>query len=263
MRGAKRVFVLVSAVLGMGSVWLGVQQFRVWQELRAELADLRQRQNEEERLRSENRRLRDSQVQASELEGLREDHAAVVRLRREIETQRRQAEAATKIAEAMVAAPRKEYVPSILDGPMPANMWRNAGGATPVAAVETVLWAAAGGDIDVLAGRLTFDSGVRAKAEALLAGLPEAARAGYGSPEQFIAALTAKDVPLGNAKIYDTKYEIEDSRFMIAEVRDTDGGKARQVQLRLRETNGEWKLLVSARVIENYAAALKGAEARK
>lgn len=262
MRGAKRILIGV-AVLSVGAVWIGVQQFQAGRELCAELADLRHRQIEEARLRSENPRLRDAQVQASELEGLRADHAAVVRLRGEIEALRQRAEGAGKAAEAMVAAPPKEYVPSILDGPMPANMWKNAGGATPVAAVETVLWAAAGGDIDALAGRLTFDAGVRAKAEALLAGLPEATRASYGSPEQFIAALTAKDVPLGNAKIYDTKYEIDNSRFMIAEVRDTAGGKPRQVQLRLRETGGEWKLLVRADVIKNYAAALKGAEPGK
>ncbi|MBC7369272.1 MAG: hypothetical protein H7343_21100 [Undibacterium sp.] len=245
-------------VLGVGSVWLGLQQFGVGKELRAEVAALRQREREADRLAAKNRRLSEARMSAMELESLRGDHAAVVRLREEIEALRRGAEAAAKAADGMIAVQPKEYVPSILDGPMPANMWRNAGGATPAAALETALWAAAGGDIAALAGRLTFDTGVRAKAEALLAGLPEAMRAGYGSPEQFIAALTAKDVPLGNAKIYDTKYEIEGSRFLIAEVRDTDGGKTRQVQLRLRETDGEWKILVRAGVIENYAAALKG-----
>ena len=55
-------------------------------ELRGEIALLREQNRELDRLRVEKRRLVNAQVAAAELESLRADHAAIARLRGEIET---------------------------------------------------------------------------------------------------------------------------------------------------------------------------------
>jgi len=63
-----------------------------WQEtmaLRVELELARVEAGEWERLRAENQRLRSQQISAAELEVLRADHAALPRLRAEIEALKR------------------------------------------------------------------------------------------------------------------------------------------------------------------------------
>jgi hypothetical protein len=227
-----------------GAIWLLVAQRTTGEALRSEIVRLSEEQRERTRLLAENRRLRAAQVTAAEMETLRAD----------IEKLRRSADAK---ASAVAKAAPKEYVPSIFDGPMPPSMWKNAGAATPGAALETVLWAAAGGDTEALAARLVFfDVRVRAKAEVLLAGLPEATRAQYGSPEQLLAALTAKDVPLRNATIYDTKTEYDGERIVIAQLSDGEK-RSTGVRFMLRKEGEEWRLVVPQSAVENYAAALK------
>jgi len=62
-----------------------VSQWRQTIALRGELEVARQEAGDLERLRVENKRLRDRQISAAELEALRADHAALPRLRAEIE----------------------------------------------------------------------------------------------------------------------------------------------------------------------------------
>jgi hypothetical protein len=243
----------VIGALILGFVWLLVAQRTTGKAMRSEIVRLSEEMREPARLVVENRRLRAAQVTTAELNALRADRAEVARLRDEIDTLRRSAD---QKASAVAKSAPKEYVPSILDGPLPPSAWRNAGASTPGAALETVLWAAAGGDTAVLAARLVFDAGVGAKAEALLAGLPEATRAQYGSPEQLIAALTAKDVPLWNTKIYDTKAEYEGARMMVAQWSDGEK-RPSSVRLMLRQEGGEWRVVVPQSAVEKYAAALK------
>jgi len=71
-----------------------------------------------------------------------------------------------------------------------AAAWSNEGRATPRAAVATLLWAAAGGDLAVLRDMLAFDEATRAKARAWFDSLPPAGRAQYGTPEELMAGVT-------------------------------------------------------------------------
>lgn len=84
---------------------------------------------------------------------------------------------------------------------LPPAAWRNRGAATPTSSVETALWAAAGGDLVTLKNMLHLPPDVRAKADALLARLPESARHTYADAEQLIAAFTAQAIPLGDAQL--------------------------------------------------------------
>ena len=231
-------------------------QWRAGAALRAEVERLRGEREAWGHVRAENRRLAGAQASAKELEALRGDHAAVGRLRGEIEGLRKRAEESARVA-AERAAPRERVITEV---PLAASAWKNSGNATPAATFETVLWAAAGGDVDKLASLLRFDPEVRAEAEALFASLSTAKRAEYGTAERLIAAFTARDVPLGTAKLFDSRMEYHGDRQMAAQLKDPEG-KSRVAMFGLRPEGGTWGLVVPASAVEKYAAMLKGAAA--
>jgi hypothetical protein len=82
-------FVLLIAVLVTAVAGIGWRQ-RQTAALRDELAAVSRTAHELARLRTENVRLREKQIPAAELEALRADHAALPRLRAEIEALRKQ-----------------------------------------------------------------------------------------------------------------------------------------------------------------------------
>ena len=75
---------LATALVAVGVVGVGSQCLETIM-LRAELAQVRGEEGELERLRETNKRLRLQQISAAELESLHADHAALQRLRVEIE----------------------------------------------------------------------------------------------------------------------------------------------------------------------------------
>lgn len=79
------MLLVVAAVAG-AALWLQRQEAEA---LRGELTWLREEQSELARLEAEHRRLMANAVQTEELARWRNDHAAVVRLRSEIEATRR------------------------------------------------------------------------------------------------------------------------------------------------------------------------------
>jgi len=103
-----------------------------------------------------------------------------------------------EMTRAAVAAPA---APFALGEWRPSAAWRNEGQATARAAVATALWAAAGGDVPALQAVLEFDDASRLKAGELLATLPPAARNTYASPEDFVASVTLKNIPLTAAQV--------------------------------------------------------------
>ena len=250
------IFLAVLALLMGGFITAVIVQRQTAAALRAEVEFERDR--ERARLAAETARLRANQISAAELVALRGDRAALAPLRGEIDALKKRTEAAARMAAAKAAEGTKPREPSILEGPLPASAWKNAGSATPAAALETVLWAAAGGDVDRLAGLLRFDAGVRARVEGLFAGLNAAERAEHGTPERLIAALTAHDVPLGKAKLFDTKAEFNGDRRVVVQLYETEGKAPRGVLFSLRPESGTWGLVVPASAVEKYAAMLKG-----
>lgn len=119
--------------------------------------------------------------------------------------------------------------------------------------------AATGGEVDALARLLRFDAGVRARAEALFVGLPESVRTEYGTPKRLIAALTARDVSLGKAKLFDPKAELNGDRRVAVQLYETEGRAPRDVLCSLRPEGGPWGLVVPARAVGKCAAMLTGA----
>jgi hypothetical protein len=146
---------------------------------------------------------------------------------------------------------------------VPAADWRNVGSNTPPAALETALWAAAGGDVDAFATLLTFDGPARSAAQALLEGLPAEMRTRYGSPERLLAFLTIKDVPLGSAEVKQWSGAAE-GQVMMARLRLLAAdGMQKDVVLPLTRQDQRWKLLVVERTVAKYGAMLKESPARE
>lgn len=237
-----------AAVLGLALGWQRLEM----EPRRAELEVQRDRQRDLSRLRAEGERLRRDQVSDAELERLRADRAAIRRLREEVSGVEASAEQKQRVRAA------REAERFAIGQRLASTEWRNAGAATPAAALETVLWAAAGGEVDVFARRIQFDPAGRKAAQALWEGLPPAERARHASPEHLLAFLSIKDVPAGSATVESwgrAKGEIQPVGLRLA----GEGVKPRSVSLVLVRAGDEWKLHATAAAVAKYAAALRGA----
>ena len=194
---------------------------------------------------------------AEELECLRADHAAIPLLRSEIEALRARAQTAVeeaKLSERFEAGSKVPY-----------GVWRNAGTATSKATLETVFWAAAGGDTDQFARCLLLPEGrIRERAVALLENLPAAIRGQYGTPERLVAFFAIKDVPLGTAQVvgWDESPAAPSSAQVQVQLSSADG-QLKDLILRLSRQGAEWKLVVPEGAITRYSAMLKGKLAAK
>jgi hypothetical protein len=154
--------------------------------LDAELAASRATQREREILISESKALRARLPDSDRLASLRAEHAE------------RDVILVELAKSSPVASPD---APIALGETMAWRSWRNRGQATPRAAMETTLWAAAGGDLLALESMLELEPATRAAAETLLSALPANARNLYSTPEKLIASATLKNSPLGDAQI--------------------------------------------------------------
>lgn len=128
------------------------------------------------------------------------------------------------------------------------EQWQNRGFATPENALETVLWAAAGGDLDVLKTALRFDQAGRAAAEAVLAGLPANARSNYQTPEGLMTLFIAKDAPLGSLTVLARQETGPNAAVAYAALTDTDG-TIRQACLSFARDGDRWRLVVPANAV--------------
>ena len=251
--------------------WLGIIAvvcaggFLLWRQqatrlqLHQRVIELRIQSDELARLRQENRRLAAEQPAAAELNRLRADHAAIPRLRAEIDGLqariRTAAEESTANASGRFAAGNK----------LPASDWKKAGTSTAQSGLETILWAAAGGDIDTFAQCLLLPEGRgRQQAVALLESLPATLREQYGTPERLVAFLAIKDVPLGTAQVVAWDERQTASSPVEAQVQlSSPDGQTRDLILQFSNPGGGWKLVVPDAAIARYASVLKGAPTAK
>lgn len=245
---------LFLTLLAAAALGINLSQRRVTAELRAEAGRLRDASAERDRLRATHQSLTAEQVTAAELAALRADHAALGRLRNEVDATRRRADALARGPGAKSPPVPAGAKPTLLDRALAANEWTNAGRANPAAALETALWAAAGGDVDQLATTLDLEPEARTRAEAILAGLPSAARGQYGTADRLVALLTARAVPLGSAQILNEVPDASGSTLLVR-LRDP-AGQGRTLSLSLSTDGDNWRLVVPAQAVERYGAAL-------
>ena len=178
-----KTLLLIAMSLALGAVW--VADRLVAARLRVQVAAQREANLELTTLHRERDRLR----------ALQPDTAELARLHRTI-AERQRANAAAE------AASQPSRLNTLAVGEwLPPQAWTNRGCATPATTIETMLWAAAGGDVAKLQDLLHFDEATQTKLEQIFARLPENSRTLYASPAQLLAAYTTKSIPLGAAQL--------------------------------------------------------------
>jgi hypothetical protein len=256
-----KTLLIVIASLAMGALWVAGKFEH--NALRAELDAAQQSNSELESARRENQALRTRQPEAREVTRMQAE--ADARVRRE------------------TAATQQRLAPALVVGEWaPPSTWQNRGSATPAASVETLLWAAAGGDLGKLSELLQLDEAGAAKAAQLLAGAPANFRASYATPQQFIAAFTAKAITLGDAQLVWQQQNGPDDAIACVWLKDPAPDPARgespenpadpnappmqpanrktkTALMNLRRTDEGWKIVVPAGAVDRLARDLGGA----
>ncbi len=219
-------------------------------ELNREIVALRQQNDHVAQLQQAHQQLTAAEPPAAELERLRADHAAISRLRAEIDG-----------LNARITAAQQESATERFEvgSKVPAADWKNAGNATSRATLETILWAAAGGDITTFAQHLLVPEGpARQQAITLLESLPAALRAQYGTPERLVAFLAVKDVPFGAAEViaWDA-IQAPPSTVQVQVQLSAGDGVTKDLLLRFSPQGAGWKLVVPGTAIGRYSRMLK------
>ncbi len=248
-------FLVVITVLAAGVLATLGWHRRTTAALRAELDQQRAalaRQQASRQAEQQEQQLASARARAEEIDRLLAERAVVARLREELAALRKRA------AETAGAQPVREPAaarPSLVGNALAFSLWENAGRATPVAALETGLWASANGDIDTLTNLLVFDPEARNEASALFARLPEALRQEFVSPERLVAVLAAKDVPLGSAALLN-QYPAPTETKLAVQIFDAEG-KHKMALLSVRPDDAGWKFVVPTNAVKRYAAWLR------
>lgn len=221
--------------------------------------------------------------QRSEATGLRRQLADQRDHRHEVEVLRREQARLRALPRPAGATARATPLPDGLASEtwLPPGAWKNRGCATPAASVETMLWAAAGGEVATLGDMLHFDGAARARLVELFARLPADARARHGSPAELVAAVTMVAIPLGNAQMVwqhqDGPDEVEACvRITQPDYRPVDASTAGQASLddlvgptwrpglknianfSLRRIDGSWRLVVPLSAIARIEKEVGG-----
>jgi len=245
---------LISWFLGVAALAVAVGVGVQWGAARAdreEVAALRARLAERDRVAATLDALRSAAPGEVELQLLRAETGAASEVEAELAAARRRLEEVRQVTAEKKAA-FAHFPPGTR---VPATAWRNAGGANPAVALETVLWSAAAGDASVFGARLRFVAGAEAAGQALLAALPPAARALARTPEEAVALLTLPDVPDGSLQVLEWSESPGLYQQVLVRLGSSDGS-ARVVRLLLGRSEDGWRLLVTPAVVRRCAAFL-------
>jgi hypothetical protein len=131
--------------------------------------------------------------------------------------------------------------------------WRPCGNATPDAAIESTLCAAAHGDLGSLKATLEFDGKALAKAESILADLPELSRRQYASPEDLLAVIVAGSIPLDSAQLVARQEDGSGKVTEYVRLRNAEGA-TRQVSISLHQGPDGWRLAIPASITDQIRA---------
>ena len=185
-----------------------------------------------------------------------EQRSELSKLRAEIRALAESTQDVARVAQAAQQAAKGESpIPVKL---IPVAQLKNAGKATANAAVETLLWAAAGGDVETVASTIVLDPSAQVKAQELFSRLPEATRAQYGSPEKLVALMLAKDASaLTGMQILgqrDVTPDVVGVKVRLA----NEEGKTKEQGLAFQKTADGLRLKVPDDVVDKYARQLGG-----
>lgn len=142
------------------------------------------------------------------------------------------------------------------------DAWRDAGTATPVALIETALWAGAGGDVQRMSGLLAFDADALAAADRLLERMPADLRPAGIDGRGLIALLSVDAVPLTTARVVGDFAQEDDDHVLVLQLSPAEdapaGSKRRTVKLTTRQdpATAQWRIVVPASAVERFGRQL-------
>ncbi len=198
-------------------------------------------------------------MEAQELEGLRQEHKELVRLRGQVallrarETELAQVQAENRQlksdAQKAPATPEAPKISALNPSRQPAESWANVGFATPVAALQTLNWAMSHRDTNVLAGGLIWaDDQNRAKAEAAFAAAPDSFRALHGSLEGFIYSFMIGTVNPAGFRIV-SQVDRGDMSMVVVE-RDFANGAVRPDKVQFQREGEGFRQVIAPGLVE-------------
>lgn len=260
----KIFLVALALAIAAGVTALAVQQHRANAELRRAIAGLQVQLEKVEQHLSSSVTPRAASVgeptpaaivtperpllEPNDLARLREELAALKASTDQLNKFAQQAQAAAALKQAEANAPAKLT---------PVTELKNAGQTTPESAVETVIWAAAAGDVDALAGAIAFNAAARAKADAWFASLSEATRRQYGSPEKVAALMIAKDAAALSGLQVIGQRELNPNEVGVRIRVADDQGRTKDDNWLMHRSNAGWQLMLPEGAVEKFARQLR------
>ncbi len=239
-----------AGLLALASAALLFWQAKVTSDLESEVSAAREGRSVDLNNRAEDVPTR---IPVHELQRLREDRAALTKLRSEIATLKQTAATPT-------IAPS---TPLGLHPSIPAADWRPVGRASPTDAMITMLWAGTHRNLDVMSAGLSFDTAAtQAKARALLSAQSAEATSFFGTPERLVAHLIASSLNVEAVQFFGDPIKVPvpagsgDFVQLAAYFHLANRPTLRKTFLLQRAVDG-WKFLVPETAIDAYAARLR------
>jgi hypothetical protein len=231
------VVMLVLALVS-GAAWL--LQREATAQLGDEIGLLRDENQKLAVVRAENVRIIAALPASAALEAMRADHAAVSRLRAEIEKLKVETEAqASALAHAAMPL-------------IPASEWRNAGRSTPSATVETIVWAISRKDVDGLASMLSIDAQLRPSVDQLFAVLPEDFRARYGTVERWLVDPMVKGPPIDGMQIVGER-QLDVDRVELTVRFHIQNREFQELPVLLKHGDDGWRTIIMPKAVQEMA----------
>jgi hypothetical protein len=142
----------------------------------------------------------------------------------------------------------------------PISAWKNAGRATPDAAIGTMLCAMNSQDVDTLASMMALTPEARQKAEALFTGLPQATQEEFGSPNKLLATLFLGDVPAEpvatGVQVLGPKRHDPDDMEMETLIAFSDGTTKTTDYPLQRQGDGSWSARIVPGLVDRWALTI-------
>jgi RNA polymerase sigma factor (sigma-70 family) len=255
----------LSALVVAGAATALVVQHQTQIKLREENQSLRQQLNQ---LQTDNENLSNRVVATGHSQSLSDEQLnELLRLRAEVSARRRQNENHGKAqSDAHLARlPQTEAnFPAVLDAPTvplsPAADWANVGNASPAAVMQTLNWAMAKHDANVIPSLIAWDADAKAKVEALFATAPEAVRQKFGSIDGVLYAMLSDIPPIAGFAV--VSQNIQGDEDTLIEQHQYQDGRVRQNQVTLHQFDDGWRIVFgNERTLRGFDAILKFAAA--
>lgn len=246
----RRRYLLIAWLLLVASCLLGAHAVqRNNRRLASRIAEAERHHAALERRADEERRWREAATRAAAGDAAARDalHAEAARLRAQIADRERRAAAEHAVQTAQADRRNAAYATDgdPTHGFVRVDEFREQGQATPGAAFQTLVWAASAGNEAALSKLMHVPEAARTRAEALIASLPEAARATW-TPEKLAALSIAATVAKVSAlQITGETYVSPDQ----AVVTFRAPGMSDDERTKLKLAPSGWKVVVSSGAI--------------